>query len=208
MMDVHDTAVQVNASALRMVTPLSAGILAGGQGQRLGGADKGLLPWRGLPLVQHVLNALLPQSSEQLISANRNLDVYRRFGVPVLRDTAGEGPLAGLATLLAAARHEWLLCVPCDSPLLPPDLGARLLAAAQAAGADASYLHDGARAHPSFCVVHRTLAGAAQAAALQGKGLNAWLVQQAAVSCRAMPPLNLNTAEDFAALDALAGLSP
>lgn len=177
-------------------------MLAGGEGLRLGGADKGLLHWRGQPLVQHVLAALRPQSAEQLISANRNLETYAGFGLRVVPDQAGHGPLAGLAALLAAAQQEWLLCVPCDAPLLPPDLGPRLLATAAAAGAKASVLHDGQYPHPTFCLVHTTLAASAQTAALHGMGLAAWLAQQGAVPLLAMAPPNLNTAEDFAALDA------
>lgn len=178
-------------------------MLAGGEGLRLGGADKGLLLWRGQPLVQHVLAALRPQSVEQLISANRNIETYAGFGVKVVRDHAGHGPLAGLAALLAAAQEQWLLCVPCDAPLLPPDLGQRLLAAATAAGAKASVLHDGKYPHPTFCLVQTSLAASAQAAALQSLGLATWLGQQGAVPLRAMAPPNLNTAEDFAALDGL-----
>lgn len=182
---------------------IAAGVLAGGEGRRLAGADKGLLRWRGLPLVQHVLTALRPQSAAQLISANRNLDVYAGFGVPVVRDGEGHGPLAGLAALLAAAPHDWLLCVPCDAPLLPADLAARLLATAQASHASASYLHDGERAHPTFCLVRTTLAASAGTAAARSTGLGDWLAQQGAATLRAMAPPNLNTAEDFAALDAL-----
>ncbi len=182
---------------------ITAGVLAGGEGRRLAGADKGLVRWRGLPLVQHVLAALKPQSAAQLISANRNLDVYACFGVPVVRDGDGSGPLAGLAALLAAAQHDWLLCVPCDAPLLPADLAARLLATAQAAHADACTLHDGERAHPTFCLVRTALAASAGTAAAHSIGLGDWLTRQGAVTLHAMAPLNLNTAEDFAALDAL-----
>lgn len=181
---------------------LSAGVLAGGEGLRVGGADKGLLLWRGQPLVQHVLTALRSQSVEQLISANRNLETYAGFGAKVVRDQAGHGPLAGLAALLDAAQQEWLLCVPCDAPLLPTDLGVRLLATALAAGAKASVLHDGQYPHPTFCLVHTSLAESAQSAALQSQGLAAWLQQQGAVPLLGMAPPNLNTAEDFAALDA------
>lgn len=180
--------------------PLTAGVLAGGEGLRLGGADKGLLLWRGLPLVQQVLMALVSQSAEQLISANRNLETYAALGVRVLPDVAGHGPLAGLATLRMAASHDWLLCVPCDAPLLPVNLGAQLLHTALSAGASASYLHDGARAHPTFCLVHRSLAASACEAARQSTGLGAWLLQQGAVPCTASAPVNLNTAHDFAAL--------
>ena len=187
---------------------LSAGVLAGGEGRRLAGADKGLVLWRGQPLVRHVLTALKAQSAEQLISANRNLDVYACFGVPVVRDGVGGGPLAGLAALMAEAQHDWLLCVPCDAPLLPPDLAASLLAAARNADAPASYLHDGERAHPTFCLVHRRLTVAAHRAAAASTGLGDWLHQQGAVPLHGMPPANLNTAEDFAALDRALAAAP
>ena len=182
---------------------ITGGILAGGEGRRLSGADKGLMRWRGRPLVQHVLTALKPQTATQVISANRNLDVYACFGAPVVRDGDGSGPLAGLAALLAATETDWLLCVPCDAPLLAADLAARLLTKAEAAPSLASYLHDGERAHPTFCLVNRTLAVSAHAGAAQNQGLGAWLSAQGAVPLLAMAPTNLNTAEDFAALDAM-----
>ena len=179
---------------------LSAGILAGGEGRRMGGADKGLVLYRGLPLVRHVLAALADQCGECIVSANRNLDVYEAFGVRVVRDVAGSGPLAGLAALLAAARHDWLLCVPCDAPLLPTRLGERLWQAAEAAGAEAALLHDGARDHPTFCLVRSRLAGAAETAASDGTGLGDWLLAQGAVRLHAPAPVNLNCADDFAKL--------
>ena len=182
---------------------ITGGILAGGEGRRLSGADKGLMRWRGRPLVQHVLTALKPQTATQVISANRNLDVYACFGAPVVPDGDGSGPLAGLAALLAATETNWLLCVPCDAPLLPADIARRLLAMAEAAPALASFLHDGERAHPTFCLVHRTLAASAHVGAAQSLGLGEWLKAQGAVPLLAMAPPNLNTAEDFAALDAM-----
>lgn len=179
-------------------------MLAGGEGRRLGGADKGLLRFKGEPLMAHVLRALKPQVAECLISANRNLTDYAGFGVPVLPDAAGEGPLAGLATLLAAAQNEWLLCVPCDSPVLPDALAARLLQAAQQAGADAALLHDGEYPHPTFCLVRTHLAADAQSAARRGTGLAAWLHAHQAAALHAAAPENLNTAADFARLEAAA----
>ena len=181
---------------------MTGGILAGGEGRRLLGADKGLVRWRGQSLVQHVLAALAPQTSRQVISANRNLDVYACFGAPVVRDGDGSGPLAGLASLLTATETEWLLCVPCDAPVLPGDLASRLLQQVNSAKALAGFLHDGERAHPTFCLVHRSLTASANAAAVRSGGLMGWLAAQGAVPLPGMVPINLNTAEDFAALDA------
>ena len=167
----------------------------------MGGVDKGLQLFKGQALVRHVLAALLPQSAEQIISANRNLDAYAALGVRVVRDTAGFGPLAGLAALLATARHDWLLCVPCDAPLLPPDLAQTLYAAVAAAGCDAGFLHDGAEAHPTFCLLRTRLAASAQAAALAEAGLHDWLSQQGAVAVQGRAPINLNTAEELSTLE-------
>ncbi len=106
-------------------------ILAGGRGLRMGGVDKGLQPLHGRPLVAHVIERLGPQVGTLLISANRNLEQYGAFGLPVLRDADDDfkGPLAGLLAGLAAAQSPWLVCAPCDVPHLPTDLVSRLAAA-------------------------------------------------------------------------------
>jgi len=102
-------------------------VLAGGRGSRMGGVDKGLQHYKGRPLVQHVLDRLGPQVGGLMINANRHLDAYAAFGVPVWPDTLADypGPLAGLAHCPTPD----LASVPCDSPLFPTDLVARLAAA-------------------------------------------------------------------------------
>lgn len=112
-----------------MPDTVSALILAGGQGRRMGYRDKGLVEYQGKPLVEHVLQRIGPQVDEILISANRNLDAYRAYGHCVLTDDLPDfqGPLAGMLAGLKAASHAWLLSVPCDMPALPDDLLARLL---------------------------------------------------------------------------------
>jgi molybdopterin-guanine dinucleotide biosynthesis protein A len=122
-------------------------------------ADKGLLPLHGKPLVQWVLERVAPQADEILISANRNLDDYRRFGHRVISDAPGPslGPLAGLLQGLRAARHDFVACVPCDSPLLPGNLIERLHAALLADAADLAVAHAGGRAQPVFCLCRKDL---------------------------------------------------
>lgn len=138
-------------------------VLAGGQGRRMGGQDKGLLPWQGRPIVAAVLANIAPQCGPVLISANRNLPRYTELGAPwqaqACPDTlAGfEGPLAGILAALAQCRTPWLAVAPCDSPGLPPDWVARLAAAAQAAHAPAAYAHDGAQGHYVVCLINRAL---------------------------------------------------
>lgn len=107
---------------------ISTVILAGGQGSRIGG-DKGLRVLHGRPLIAWVLDAVRGQSDKVLISANE--EGYASFGCPVVADQipGWAGPLAGLQSALHCAHHDWVACVPCDTPFLPKDLLARLSAA-------------------------------------------------------------------------------
>jgi len=107
---------------------VSGVVLAGGQGRRMGGVDKGLQPLRGKPMAQWALERLAPQVDEILINCNQNLDAYARFGYRLVPDEIGgfAGPLAGLHACLKAAAHPLVVTVPCDSPFLPSDLVSRL----------------------------------------------------------------------------------
>lgn len=98
--------------------PCSILILAGGRGQRMGGQDKGLLPWRGKPLVAHLHAVVRPLSDDLIISCNRNADTYRAYADTLVHDNEPDfpGPLAGVLAGLAVARHEWLLVLACDAP--------------------------------------------------------------------------------------------
>ncbi|MDP5238073.1 molybdenum cofactor guanylyltransferase MobA [Uliginosibacterium sp. 31-16] len=116
---------------------LTGAILAGGASRRMGGQDKGLVEFRGRPLVAWVIDALAPQVDEVLIVANRNLEVYRAFGHRVVSDIRPDfpGPLAGFEAALAHAQHDWILTCPTDAPLLPPDYACLLSRAAPASPA-------------------------------------------------------------------------
>ena len=113
-------------------------ILAGGRGSRMGGADKGLQAFRGMPMAVFTLMRLAPQVGEMMINANRNLAAYESFGVPVWPDVLADyaGPLAGFLTALEHCETEYLVTVPCDTPLFPQDLVARLAEALERDGAD------------------------------------------------------------------------
>jgi molybdopterin-guanine dinucleotide biosynthesis protein A len=108
-------------------------ILAGGRGSRMGGADKGLQNFRGMPLAVFTLMRLSLQVGEVMINANRNLAAYESFGVPVWPDSLSDyaGPLAGFLTGLERCETEYLVTVPCDTPLFPLDLVQRLAEALQ-----------------------------------------------------------------------------
>lgn len=116
------------------------------------GADKGLIEYRGRPLVAHVIERLAPQVDALLISANRNLDIYQAFGFPVIADDLSDfqGPLAGLRAGLAACTTPWLLSCPCDVPALPDDLAARLLAAVEMEGKSVAVAVTNAGMQPTF----------------------------------------------------------
>jgi molybdopterin-guanine dinucleotide biosynthesis protein A len=136
---------------------VAAVVLAGGQGRRMGGADKGLVGYQGRPLIEWVLDALTPQAEEIVISANRNLDRYAAYGRRVLPDTLPDypGPLAGVLAALQAVESDWLLVVPCDTPHLPGDLVLRLLGAALLESVPLAVAADDARTHHS-CFIVRT----------------------------------------------------
>jgi molybdenum cofactor guanylyltransferase len=135
-------------------------ILAGGRGSRMGGVDKGLQNFNGMPLALATLMRLQQQVGQVLINANRNLGAYESFGVPVWPDVLPDyaGPLAGFLTALEHCERPWLLTVPCDTPLFPEDLAARLAKAAQEQDAEiamaAAPEEDGQlRTQPVFCLL-------------------------------------------------------
>jgi molybdopterin-guanine dinucleotide biosynthesis protein A len=179
-------------------------ILAGGAGRRMGGADKGLLPYLGRPLVAHAIERLAPQVDGLLISANRNIDAYRAFGYPVLTDDLGDypGPLAGLAAGLSVCPTPWLLTCPCDCPALPPDLAARLFAAAKAQRANIAVAATAGRMQPTFQLCRREVLPALEAYLAAGhRKVGAWCREQEAVEVdfsAASAFDNLNTPTDLA----------
>ncbi|GAD23993.1 molybdenum cofactor guanylyltransferase MobA [Acidovorax sp. MR-S7] len=135
-------------------------VLAGGRGTRMGGVDKGLQPFRGTLLALHALRRLQPQVGAVALNANRHLAEYAAFGTPVWPDTlAGHpGPLAGFVAGLERCGTPWLLTVPCDTPLFPPDLAARLAQAAARTGAGAVLAADaGGLPQPVFCLLRAAL---------------------------------------------------
>ena len=105
-------------------TDITGLVLAGGRGSRMGGADKGLQSYRGMPLAMHAMLRLAPQVGRVMINANRNLAAYESFGAPVFTDASGDfaGPLAGFVAGLEQCDTPYLVTVPCDSPLFPDDL--------------------------------------------------------------------------------------
>ena len=191
-MNMQQEATDNNATAqaLEVVTGL---ILAGGRGTRMGGTDKGLQNFRGLPLALHTLMRLQMQQgqplAEVMINANRNLSAYEAFGAPVWPDTLDgfAGPLAGFMTGLERCETPLLLTVPCDTPLFPLDLLQRLHQALQREQADlamaAALEEDGqVRAQPVFCLMRVELLESLVAFTQQGgRKIDAWTAQHRSV---------------------------
>ncbi|MDR5906110.1 molybdenum cofactor guanylyltransferase MobA [Franzmannia qiaohouensis] len=160
--------------------PLSGVILAGGQGRRMGGCDKGLSTFLGRPLVVHVRERLAPYVEEVVINANRHLEEYQALGCRVVsdREAGYQGPLMGIWSGLLAARQAWVVVVPCDTPALPMDLVPRLW---QGIGEhDIAVAHDGERAHPVVALMRRELADdLATALAAGERKIDRWYTRHA-----------------------------
>jgi molybdenum cofactor guanylyltransferase len=150
-------------------------LLAGGQGRRMGGIDKGLQPLRGKPMAQWALERLAPQVDEVLINCNQNLDAYARFGHRLVPDEIGgfAGPLAGLHAGLKAASTALIVTVPCDSPFLPADLVSRLKH--RLGENDLAVAKTGDQAHPVFSLVRSQVAPNLEAFLRSGgRKIDAW----------------------------------
>ncbi len=198
-------------------------VLAGGRGSRMGGVDKGLQSFNGTPLALHTMLRLLPQVGGAMINANRNLAAYESFGVPVWPDSIGDqpGPLAGFVTGLERCETRYLLTVPCDTPLFPTDLAARLATAviddhaeiAMAAGRDdpAHATQDSAamRPQPVFCLLRADLLESLiRFTQSGGRKIDAWTAQHRTVLVPFDRPeddprafLNVNTLDELRALE-------
>jgi len=157
------------------VTSITGLILAGGQGRRMGGVDKGLQLLRGKPMAQWAIERLAPQVDEVLINCNQNLDAYARFGYRLVPDEVGgfAGPLAGLHAGLKAAAHPLVVTVPCDSPFLPEDLVSRLNDHIE--NSDLAVAKTGDQPHPVFSLVRKNVLDSLEAfLAGGGRKIDAW----------------------------------
>lgn len=162
---------------------ITAVILAGGRGTRMGGADKGLLDYQGQPMVAHVMQRIQPQVDQVMINANRHLEQYQAFGVPVVTDanTHFDGPLAGMQAGMHHANTDWILSVPCDAPLLPLDLVSRMqhaiqqLVAVSHPPAMMAIARSASGVHPVVCLMPRQFAADLDAFLQQGqRKVSAW----------------------------------
>lgn len=184
---------------------ITALILAGGKSRRMGGTDKGLLPFGGGLLVGHVLDAIRPQVGGVLISANRHQAEYEQFGVPVLTDPLDDfqGPLAGFLAGLRQMQTEYLLTLPCDGPVVVDDLAGRLAAGLSRSDADIAVAHDGNRLQPVYALLNRRVLPDLELALGEGeRKIDRWYARNrwVRVDFHDVPEQfsNINTPEDYA----------
>jgi len=134
---------------------ITAVVLAGGQGRRMGGQDKGLIEINGKALIAILVDQLKQQISSILINANRNLERYQAMGYPVVSDQLSDyqGPLAGFACAMTAVDTDFILTLPCDGPSLATDYVARFIASQARTGASICVADDGERLQPVHALV-------------------------------------------------------
>ncbi|MDP2152920.1 MAG: molybdenum cofactor guanylyltransferase MobA [Methylotenera sp.] len=187
---------------------VSAIILAGGRATRMGGVDKGLVQLQQKPLIQHVIERLKPQVDEIIINANREINQYQALGYPILCDEHTDfiGPLAGFSLGLKHAKHDYLLTVPCDSPLLPLNLAQRLMTSLTKNNADIAVATSGGNTHPVFCLCKKNvLPSLTEYLASGERRVSAWQKSQRYTEVDFSDAvdafINLNTFDDLSALE-------
>ena len=189
-------------------SPIIAVVLAGGQGVRMGGGDKGLRLLGGRTLLDHVLGRVGPQADAVVLNANGDAGRFAGLGLPVVADGVGAGPLAGVLAGLrwVAAHHPGaeVLVVPSDTPFLPGDLAARLRAGRGTAALACAA--SGGRVHPVVALWRVALGDALEASLRDGeRRVVTWMRGQGLAEVAFAdgdagdPFANLNTPEELAA---------
>lgn len=185
---------------------ISAGILAGGQGRRLGGIDKGWYEIDGQSLIERTLERIRPQVGPIIVSANRSLARYRGLGYPVRADAGADsrGPLAGIAAVLRTAATPYVLIVPVDTPRLPLDLSRRL-AAGLGQDNDIAIAQADGRVHVLHALMRRSLLTHLETAIVAGtRRVGGWQAGLRAISVdwdSAEPFANINSEDDVPTLN-------
>jgi len=189
-------------------------ILAGGRAQRMGGIDKGLIPFHDKPLIESAIAKLKPQTQSIIINANRNLTKYAGYGYPVIMDETPDfsGPLAGFSVGLRACKTPYLLTAPCDSPLLPNNLAQKLCAEMEREDFQLVYASskeaDGkVWAQPVFCLMHTNLQDSLASFLLKGdRKIDRWFKELRSSTVIFDDPqvfANVNTPEELKSLEEL-----
>jgi len=182
---------------------ISAVILAGGQGLRMHGKDKGLIEFKGLPLIAHVVSVVNPKVGRIFVSANRSFDEYSLYGEVIADDLEGfQGPLAGISKALKVCSTDYLIVLPCDSPLVDAELIDDLINKMEQKDADICVAHDGSIMHATFAMMKSNLSSSLEHFLYEGgRKMALWFRQQKLervdVSDRLAVLTNLNKPEDL-----------
>ncbi len=130
-------------------------ILAGGQGSRMGGQDKGLIEYQQRPLIHRILEALTSQTDRIVINANRNQGIYASYGFPVIEDTYSgfQGPLAGFYAAMTEVKTDYILTLPCDGKVVIDNYLSIMVQAMNDSGCDIAVASDGVRLQPVYALI-------------------------------------------------------
>ncbi|MDD5461170.1 MAG: molybdenum cofactor guanylyltransferase [Methylococcales bacterium] len=189
-------------------------ILAGGLARRMNNQDKGLINFKGRPMVSYAIAALAAVADQSIINANRNSEDYRQFGLPVIADQTGnfDGPLAGVLTAMIHANEDSdvLVVIPCDSPLIKAEHLQKLLITRAENDADVAVAFDGERLHPVFLALKTSLKTSLQDYLDSGqRKIDRWLEQQKMVQADFSDEpevfININTQTELSELEAKDG---
>ena len=140
-------------------------ILAGGQGRRMDGQDKGLIVYQQKPMISHIIDAIKLQCDNIVINANRNLDIYAKYGYPVIEDTYSgfQGPLAGFYASMTQVKTDYILTVPCDGKVIIDNYVEKMLNAVNETDSDIAVASDGIRLQPVYALIPNRLHPSLQA---------------------------------------------
>jgi len=185
-------------------------VLAGGEGRRMGGSDKGLVPFQSQPMVAFAVELVRPFVDKVVISCNRHLPDYAVLADQVVEDLLEgfQGPLAGILAGLRVCRSDQVLVLPCDTPLLESVLIERLLDAASLAPQSITVLSEGDKLHPLHAVIPRLLADDLERWLEGGqRAVQRWMrthpMQLVDISDLSEQLCNLNTFQELQSLEAL-----
>lgn len=158
-------------SELTIRSQITAVILAGGQSKRMGGKDKGLVKFCEKSLIQSVIEKIRPQVKHIIINANRNTSEYEAFGYQVIPDALHnfQGPLAGFMAAMESVTTKYIVCVPCDGPMLSDELVNRLYRQLLKENTDIAVAHDGSRMQPVYVLISTHLKNSLEKYLLSGE---------------------------------------
>lgn len=190
-------------------TKVTGVILAGGLARRMNNQDKGLVGFKGQPMVSYAISAMSAVADITILNANRNMTEYLKFGLPVVSDQTDsfDGPLAGILTAMLYAETGILLVIPCDSPLIGAVHLQKLRSVLAEQDADVAVAFDGERLHPVFLAIKVSLKTSLHAYLTSGhRKVASWLALQKMVKVDFSEEpevfINVNTIEELSALAA------